>query len=238
MKDLKVKCINIFKLWTFLLLLPLPVMAQEEENQRIVLETDSGDVTIMLYNETPLHRDNIVKLVKEGFYDGVLFHRVIEDFMIQTGDSISRHAPAGKLLGVGSYETYKIPAEIRFPQIFHKRGSVAAAREGDAENPQRESSMCQFYIVWGKRYSGNMMDDVEERIARNTGNLISFPQEVRDAYFQYGGTPHLDGQYTVFGEVVEGLDVVERIMAAQTDENNRPLIDIRIKRAYIDEKKP
>ncbi|MBR5038184.1 MAG: peptidylprolyl isomerase [Prevotella sp.] len=238
MKYLKVKCINIFKLWTFLLLLPLPVMAQEEENQRIVLETDSGDVTIMLYNETPLHRDNIVKLVKEGFYDGVLFHRVIEDFMIQTGDSISRHAPAGKLLGVGSYETYKIPAEIRFPQIFHKRGSVAAAREGDAENPQRESSMCQFYIVWGKRYSGNMMDDVEERIARNTGNLISFPQEVRDAYFQYGGTPHLDGQYTVFGEVVEGLDVVERIMAAQTDENNRPLIDIRIKRAYIDEKKP
>lgn len=238
MKYLKVKCINIFKLWTFLLLLPLPVMAQEEENQRIVLETDSGDVTIMLYNETPLHRDNIVKLVKEGFYDGVLFHRVIEDFMIQTGDSISRHAPAGKLLGVGSYETYKIPAEIRFPQIFHKRGSVAAAREGDAENPQRESSMCQFYIVWGKRYSGNMMDDVEERIARNTGNLISFPQEVRDAYFQYGGTPHLDGQYTVFGEVVEGLDVVERIMTAQTDKNNRPLIDIRIKRAYIDEKKP
>ena len=238
MKYLKVKCINIFKLWTFLLLLPLPVMAQEEETQRIVLETDSGNVTIMLYNETPLHRDNIVKLVKEGFYDGVLFHRVIEDFMIQTGDSISRHAPAGTLLGVGSYETYKIPAEIRFPQIFHKRGSVAAAREGDAENPQRESSMCQFYIVWGKRYSGNMMDDVEERIARNTGNLISFPQEVRDAYFQYGGTPHLDGQYTVFGEVVEGLDVVERIMAAQTDKNNRPLIDIRIKRAYIDEKKP
>ena len=238
MKYLKVKCINIFKLWTFLLLLPLPVMAQEEENQRIVLETDSGVVTIMLYNETPLHRDNIVKLVKEGFYDGVLFHRVIEDFMIQTGDSISRHAPAGKLLGVGSYETYKIPAEIHFPQIFHKRGSVAAAREGDAENPQRESSMCQFYIVWGKRYSGNMMDDVEERIARNTGNLISFPQEVRDAYFQYGGTPHLDGQYTVFGEVVEGLDVVERIMTAQTDKNNRPLIDIRIKRAYIDEKKP
>ena len=98
--------------------------------------------------------------------------------------------------------------------------------------------MCQFYIVWGKRYSGNMMDDVEERIARNTGNLISFPQEVRDAYFQYGGTPHLDGQYTVFGEVVEGLDVVERIMAAQTDKNNRPLIDIRIKRAYVNEKKP
>lgn len=232
------KCINLFVLWTSLLLLPVPMVAQEEGNQRIVLETDSGDMTIMLYNETPLHRDNIVKLVREGFYDGLLFHRVIEDFMIQTGDSISRHAPAGKLLGVGSYETYKIPAEIRFPQIFHKRGSVAAAREGDAENPQRESSMCQFYIVWGKRYSGNMMDDVEERIARNTGNLISFPQEVRDAYFQYGGTPNLDGQYTVFGEVVEGLDVVGRIMAVQTDENNRPLTDIHIKRAYIDEEKP
>ena len=229
---------RILGLLTWVLLFPLSVMAQEEQRTSIVLETDSGNVTIMLYNETPRHRDNIIALVNKGFYDGLLFHRVIEDFMIQTGDSISRNAPEGQLLGDGKYETYKIPAEIRFPKIFHKRGSVAAAREGDKENPQRESSMCQFYIVWGKRYSGNMMDDVEERIARNTGNLISFPQEVRDAYFQYGGTPHLDGQYTVFGEVVEGLDVVERIMAAQTDENNRPLTDIRIKKAYIDEKKP
>ena len=224
---------RILGLLTWVLLLPFSVMAQEEQRTSIVLETDSGNVTIMLYNETPRHRDNIIALVNRGFYDGLLFHRVIEDFMIQTGDSISRNAPEGQQLGDGKYETYKIPAEIRFPQLFHKRGSVAAAREGDKENPQRESSMCQFYIVWGKRYSGNMMDDVEERIARNTGELISFPQEVRDAYFQYGGTPHLDNQYTVFGEVVEGLDVVERIMKAKTDENDRPVTDIHILRAYV-----
>ena len=224
---------RILGLLTWVLLLPLSVMAQEEQRTSIVLETDSGNVTIMLYNETPRHRDNIIALVNRGFYDGLLFHRVIEDFMIQTGDSISRNAPEGQLLGDGKYETYKIPAEIRFPQLFHKRGSVAAAREGDKENPQRESSMCQFYIVWGKRYSGNMMDDVEERIVRNTGELISFPQEVRDAYFQYGGTPHLDNQYTVFGEVVEGLDVVERIMRAKTDDNDRPVTDIHILRAYV-----
>ena len=224
---------RILGLLTWVLLLPLSVMAQEEQRTSIVLETDSGNVTIMLYNETPRHRDNIIALVNRGFYDDLLFHRVIEDFMIQTGDSISRNAPEGQLLGDGKYETYKIPAEIRFPQLFHKRGSVAAAREGDKENPQRESSMCQFYIVWGKLYSGNMMDDVEERIARNTGELISFPQEVRDAYFQYGGTPHLDNQYTVFGEVVEGLDVVERIMRAKTDENDRPVTDIHILRAYV-----
>ena len=224
---------RIFALLTWALLLPLSVMAQDEQQTSVVLETDSGNITMMLYNETPRHRDNFIALVNKGFYDGLLFHRVIGDFMIQTGDSISRNAPEGQLLGDGKYEAYKIPAEIRFPQIFHKRGSVAAAREGDKENPQRESSMCQFYIVWGKRYSGNMMDDVEERIARNTGELISFPQEVRDAYFQYGGTPHLDNQYTVFGEIVEGLDVVERIMRAKTDENDRPVTDIHIRRAYV-----
>lgn len=224
---------RILRLLILALLLPLTAMAQEEQRTCVVLETDSGNVSIMLYNETPLHRDNFIALVNRGFYDGLLFHRVIEDFMIQTGDSISKNAPAGQLLGDGKYESYKIPAEIRFPQIFHKRGSVAAAREGDAENPKRESSMCQFYIVWGKRYSGNMMDDVEERIARNTGDLISFPQEVRDAYFKYGGTPHLDNQYTVFGEVIEGLDVVERIMRAQTDQNDRPISDIHIRHAYI-----
>ena len=122
---------RILGLLTWVLLLPLSVMAQEEQRTSIVLETDSGNVTIMLYNETPRHRDNIIALVNRGFYDGLLFHRVIEDFMIQTGDSISRNAPEGQLLGDGKYETYKIPAEIRFPKIFHKRGSVAAAREGD-----------------------------------------------------------------------------------------------------------
>ena len=212
----------------------LPTSAQEVvEQKETVLETDSGRIRIALYNETPLHRDNFVKLVREGFYDGLLFHRVIENFMIQTGDSLSRHATEGQLLGDGSYEKYKIPAEILFPKIFHKKGCIAAAREGDDVNPRRESSMCQFYIVWGKRYNGNMMDDVEERIIRNTGETVTFPAEVRDAYYKYGGTPHLDKQYTVFGEVKEGMEVVEKIMKTETDSNDRPLKDIRIIRAYM-----
>lgn len=215
-------------------LLPLASLAQNLEDCPVVqIDTDSGTIKIALYNETPLHRDNFLKLVKEGFYDGLLFHRVISNFMIQTGDSLSRHAEPGKELGDGAYETYKIPAEIRFPQIFHRRGTVAAAREGDAENPERMSSMCQFYIVWGKKLSNNMMDDVEERIARNTGNIISFPKELREVYMRVGGTPHLDGQYTVFGEVLEGMDVVDRIQWAETDDNARPLKDIHIIRATV-----
>ena len=214
--------------------LPLASSAQNIENSPVVsLETDSGTMKIALYNETPRHRDNFLKLVKEGFYDGLLFHRVISNFMIQTGDSVSRHAAPGVELGDGAYETYKIPAEFHFPQIVHRRGTVAAAREGDAENPNRESSMCQFYIVWGKKYSNNMMDDVEERIARNTGNIISFPKEVREIYMRQGGTPHLDGQYTVFGEVIEGLEVVDKIQWAETDDNARPLKDIRIIKATV-----
>lgn len=233
-----VKCIKLLRILSLLLVVlmgeNLSVSAQEVTQQKVVvLETDSGRICIALYNETPLHRDNFVKLVKEGFYDGLLFHRVIENFMIQTGDSLSRHATEGQLLGDGSYEKYKIPAEILFPKIFHKKGCVAAAREGDDVNPHRESSMCQFYIVWGKRYNGNMMDDVEERIIRNTGETVSFPEEVREAYYKYGGTPHLDNQYTVFGEVKEGLEVVEKIMKAETDSNDRPLKDIRILRAYM-----
>lgn len=215
-------------------LLPLASVAQNLEDCPVVqIDTDSGTIKIALYNETPLHRDNFLKLVKEGFYDGLLFHRVISNFMIQTGDSLSRHAEPGKELGDGAYEKYKIPAEIRFPQIFHRRGTVAAAREGDAENPERMSSMCQFYIVWGKKLSNNMMDDVEERIARNTGNIISFPKELREAYLRIGGTPHLDGQYTVFGEVLEGMDVVDKIQWAETDDNARPLKDIHIIKATV-----
>ena len=222
---------------TVLLMMLLAVMtawAQTEDPRPVVrLETDSGTVSIALYNETPIHRDNFLKLVGEGFYDGVLFHRVINRFMVQTGDSLSRHAAPGQELGDGFYEAYQLPAEFRFPQLFHKRGAVAAAREGDHVNPRRQSSMCQFYIVWGKKYSNNMMDDVEERIARNTGNIISFPKEVREIYMRQGGTPHLDGQYTVFGEVIEGLEVVDKIQWAETDDNARPLKDIRIIKATV-----
>ncbi len=205
----------------------------EEKLPRVLLETDSGNIKIALYDETPKHRDNFIKLVKEGFYNGVLFHRVISNFMIQTGDSLSRHAPAGKLLGEGEYEKYSLPAEICFPKIFHKRGAVAAAREGDDVNPLRNSSMCQFYIVWGKKFDDNMLDNVEERIAKNTGSPFRFSQEQRDVYRTRGGTPHLDAQYTVFGEVVEGMEVVDKIQWAKTDENARPTTDIRSKRVTI-----
>lgn len=221
-------------LFSFLfILLSLPSFSQDAlPRQQVVLETDSGTIRIELFNETPLHRDNFLKNVREGIYDGVLFHRVITNFMIQTGDTVSRHAVPGQLLGE-SKEGEKIPAEIRFPEIFHKRGSLAAAREGDEVNPERKSSQHQFYIVWGRRLSDMMLDHVQDRLDEATGGQIKLTPELREAYQRFGGTPHLDGQYTVFGQVVEGLDVVNRIQWAETDANNRPLNDIRIIKAKI-----
>lgn len=221
-------------LFLIMLMTSMGAWAQQADSRQVVcLETDSGNVSIALYDETPQHRDNFLKLVGEGFYDGVLFHRVINRFMVQTGDSLSRHAAPGQELGDGFYETYQLPAEFRFPQLFHKRGAVAAAREGDDINPERQSSMCQFYIVTGHRYSPNALDDVEERVSQATKDIFRFPPEVREAYQQVGGAPHLDTQYTVFGEVIEGMDVVDRIQRAATDQNDRPLQDIRIRRAYV-----
>ena len=152
--------------------------------------------------------------------------------MIQTGDSASRNAQPGQLLG-DSPESYKVPAEIRFPQLFHKRGAVAAAREGDNVNPEMASSASQFYIVYGRRFNDEMLDKVQQRLDSSTGGKIRLPEQVRDAYKAKGGTPHLDGQYTVFGEVIEGLDVVNAIQWADTDENDRPKEDIRITKATI-----
>jgi cyclophilin family peptidyl-prolyl cis-trans isomerase len=159
----------------------------------VLLQTTLGNITLKLYNETPLHRDNFVKLVESGFYDGLLFHRVIKDFMIQGGDPDSKDAPAGKMLGMGG-PGYTVPAEI-LPQITHKKGSLAAARDG---NPQKASSGSQFYIV----HNNN-------------------------------GTPHLDGQYTVFGETMEGLDVIDKIAVVQTDGSARPVEDVKIIKASI-----
>jgi len=170
--------------------------------------------------------------VKEGFYDGVLFHRVINNFMIQAGDSASRHAKQGQVLG-NTPESYTIPAEIHFPQLFHKRGAVAAAREGDDINPKRESSAAHFYIVYGRRFSDNMLDDMQERLDRQTSGTVKLPKEVREVYKTSGGTPHLDGQYTVFGELIEGLDVVDRIQKTVTDANDRPVEDMRIIKATV-----
>lgn len=218
---------------SFFLLLSLPSFSQDVlPRPQVLLETDSGNIRIELYNETPLHRDNFLKNVHEGIYDGVLFHRVIPNFMVQTGDTLSRHAVPGQVLGE-SKEGEKIPAEIRFPEIFHKRGSIAAAREGDETNPDRKSSQHQFYIVWGRRMSDNMLDQVQDRLDDATNGQVKLTPELREAYQRYGGTPHLDGQYTVFGQVVEGLDVIDRIQWVETDGNNRPLNDIRIIKATI-----
>lgn len=198
----------------------------------ILLETTMGNIRLALYNETPLHRDNFLKLVRDGYYDGNLFHRVISRFMIQSGDSTSRHAKAGEQLGEGDLD-YRIPSEIVFPKYFHKRGALAAAREGDDINPNRESSAAQFYIVYGRRFNDEMLAKVQERITKATDGKITLTPEIRQAYFERGGTPHLDGQYTVFGEVLEGIDVVERIQMVETDKNDRPVEDVRIVKATV-----
>ena len=210
------------------------VQAQTADTLRheVLLETDMGSIRIALYNETPLHRDNFIKLVKQGFYDGLLFHRVMQRFMVQTGDSASRHAQPGQILGM-TVKGEKIPAEIRYPRLFHKHGAVAAAREGNNTNPERASSATQFYIVYGRRFNDTMLDDEQLKLNRITNGQVKLTPEVREAYKSTGGTPHLDGQYTVFGEVVEGLDVVDKIQWVETDKNGRPLNDIRIIKATI-----
>ena len=213
---------------------PVFANAQSADTLRheVLLETDKGNIRIALYNETPLHRDNFIKLVKQGYYDSLLFHRVITSFMIQSGDSASRHAKPGQLLG-SSHESYKIPAEIHYPALFHKRGAVASARESDKVNPERQSSASQFYIVYGRRFNDSMLDKTQEEMDKQTGGSVKLTPEVREVYKKIGGTPNLDGQYTVFGEVVEGLDVVNEIQWVDTDENGRPIEDIRIIRATV-----
>lgn len=220
-------------LLSLLLTIALGVSAQTSEpRHEILLETDSGNVRIALYNETPQHRDNILRLVEAHAYDGVLFHRVISNFMVQTGDLGSIGASQGKLLG-DTPEKYSVPAEIRFPQLFHKRGAVAAAREGDDVNPERRSSATQFYIVWGRQWDDASLDKLQQRIDQVTQGTVKLTLEIREVYKTLGGTPHLDGSYTVFGEVVEGLEVVERIEKAATDDHDRPLKDIRVVRATV-----
>lgn len=199
---------------------------------RVLLETTAGNITVALYDETPIHRDNFIKLVKEGFYDGLLFHRTIRNFMIQSGDPDSRNATAGKQLG-NNDAGYTLPAEIRYPELFHKRGALAAARQGDDVNPERRSSGSHFYIVWGKTYTASQMAEQNALMLENTDGQIEIPQDVCDTYELDGGAPHLDGLFTVFGEVTEGLKVVKEIQKAKTDEYDRPLKDIRIIKATV-----
>lgn len=199
----------------------------------VLIETTKGNIRVQLYNETPLHRDNFLKLIREHhFYDSLLFHRVIPDFMIQGGDPYSKNAKKGELLGDHSLD-YNLPAEIRLPQIYHKRGALAAAREPDEVNPKRESSSSQFYIVFGKKQDEKGLDRGRKNLQKLFGDSIKMTKEMEDTYVSLGGTPHLDGGYTVFGEVIEGMDVVYRIQNVERDANDRPIDDVRIIKATI-----
>ena len=204
-----------------------------QKETHVVMETTMGTIELKLYDETPLHRDNFVQLVKENAFDSLLFHRVIQDFMIQGGDPDSKHAAPGVLLGEGD-RPYTLPAEFRLEQgIYHRRGVIASAREGDDVNPERRSSAMQFYIVWGRVFDDEGLDIVQERLDQRTGGSVRLTPEMREVYKTVGGTPHLDGQYTVWGEVVDGLDVVDAIQHVPTDDNDRPLEDVRILRTYL-----
>jgi cyclophilin family peptidyl-prolyl cis-trans isomerase len=260
-------------LYKKLIIIPLIVLihacnvSKGHDNTFILIKTTIGDIKLKLYDGTPLHRDNFIKLVNRGVYDNVTFHRVIRDFMIQTGDLTTRSLQSKSI--PDSLKTYTIPAEFN-KSYFHKRGALAAAREGNEENPEMRSSGTQFYIVQGVRYDDIQLDQAEQRINSNikqaifnklikhtadslrsagkaateaevqevasagmfdflsSNNNYKIPEDQRNIYKNSGGVPRLDGTYTVFGEVTEGMDVVDRIAACTTDGNDRPLTDIRI----------
>ena len=214
----------------FLLVTTSSAMAQERAE--VLLETTEGNIRIALYNETPLHRDNFLKLVKMHVYDSLLFHRVIKDFMIQGGDLNSKYAKPGQPLGTGELD-YTIEPEFRLPQLFHRRGVVAAAREPDEVNPEMRSGACQFYIVWGRQLNDVAIGRVQQRLDTLTKGQVQLTPEMIEVYKTQGGTPHLDGQYTVFGEVLQGLDVVDKIQQSATDKRHRPFTDVRILRATV-----
>ena len=221
----------IWGLVLVVLLMPSELLAQTK-NTEVLFETTEGNIRIALYDETPQTRDNFLKITKMGVYDSLLIHRVIKDFMIQSGDTNSKHAKPGQLLGTGDFD-YTTEAEFRLPQIFHRRGVVAMARESDKVNPERRSSACQFYIVWGKVFNDLQIAKIQEKLDSATQGQVKLAPEMIEVYKTIGGTPHLDGQYTVFGEVVEGMDVVEKIQGVKTDKNDRPLEDIRILKAMV-----
>lgn len=202
-----------------------PLFAQEIEKQ-VKFETNKGSFTIKLYNETPLHRDNFLKLVKEGAYNNLTFHRVIANFMIQAGGDI-------KGGNTKAYETIQnkyselIPAEIQYPKLFHKKGALSAARTSNEVNPDKKSDPIQFFIVVGQCYLEKEVDDFKHP------NGISITEEIKKAYMTEGGTPHLDGEYTVFGELVDGWNTVYKIQKVETDTSDKPLKDVYIKSAKI-----
>ncbi|MDR1743434.1 MAG: peptidylprolyl isomerase [Dysgonamonadaceae bacterium] len=251
--------------------------SEDNSEYRVRLKTNYGNIVVKLYNDTPAHRDNFIKLVNKGFYNGVLFHRVIKNFMIQAGDPLTKNAKPGDPVGEGDVD-YTIPPEFVYPAHYHKRGVLAAARDGNDVNPERESSGCHFYIVWGKKFSDEGLEAEEKKkYAREEEKLFTlkvaalqdeinrlrlegnqqklnemgdsllaevhreldstriyqFTDAQRRDYTSVGGTPHLDNEYTVFGEVVEGLDVVGKISEVKTDGKDRPEKDVRIISAKV-----
>lgn len=245
---------------------------------KVKISTSYGDIVVRLYDETPAHRDNFLKLAREGFLNGTLFHRVIKEFMIQGGDPESKGAPKGRMLGSGD-AGYTLPAEFN-PALYHKRGALSAARQGDQVNPEKRSSGCQFYIVWGKTYSqgqmGQLARQMEMQAVQSVFNELAMQrrdqimdmrrnrdreglsalqdelvaeanaivtekglgkmsEEQKKVYTTVGGTPFLDGQYTVFGEVEEGLELVGKIQEVATDGNDRPLEDIAMTVSVVEE---
>ena len=193
--------------------------AARPKHQYIKITTQKGECIIKLYNETPLHRDNFIKLTKQGFYNGTLFHRVIKAFMIQGGDPTSKNATPESSLGDGGDDMPRIPAEFR-DSLFHKKGVLAAARD---DNPEKESSSCQFYIVQGKVFTDSMLNVVETKRLK-----FKIPEWQREVYKTIGGTPHLDRNYTVYGEVVKGLEMVDAVAATETGKADRPKEDVKM----------
>ncbi|MBL0356382.1 MAG: peptidylprolyl isomerase [Chitinophagaceae bacterium] len=192
--------------------------AIKEQFTRVKISTDMGDIVVKLYNKTPKHRDNFIKLVNDHFYDSLLFHRVIKDFMIQGGDPNSKHAAPGEFLGAGDVG-YTVPAEFD-SALYHKKGALCAAR---TNNPEKASSGCQFYIVQGRKSSDGELDNIQ------TANRLHYTSAQRMTYKMNGGTPFLDMNYTVFGEVESGMDVIDKIAAAPGNSSNRPNTDIRMR---------
>jgi peptidyl-prolyl cis-trans isomerase B (cyclophilin B) len=190
---------------------------------KVKITTDKGVIIVKLYDSTPKHRDNFVKLVSQGFYDSLMFHRVIQGFMIQGGDPMSKNAAAGTMLGMGGGDMERIPAEFN-RNLIHKKGTLCAARDG---NPAKASSACQFYIVQGKPSSEDDLKMMEQQKG------YAYTPAQRNLYKTLGGTPFLDMEYTVFGEVVSGMEVIDKIAAELTDRNNRPLKDVRMKMEIV-----
>lgn len=248
-------------------------MENQKNETQVLMHTSMGDIQLKLYNETPKHRDNFIQLVKDGTYNGLLFHRVIKDFMIQGGDVTSKNAPMNKSLGAGDLG-YTVPAEFNYPKYFHKKGALCAARTGDEVNPERASSASQFYIVTGKKYSEAELNQMEKQLenrlkqsifarlqTENKPKIMEYyrsgnkeelailrdtligkteleaekrkdetklPKELREIYKTEGGVPFLDNQYTVYGEVVKGIEVVEAIQNVKTNKQDRPTENVVI----------